>query len=81
MTSEPRNCSKIVDLLVDYLEGTLLPDVRAKLDQHLSKCQSCVDQLQTYRTTVSMLRTLCDEDLPAELRDSVATFLRGRTIH
>jgi anti-sigma factor (TIGR02949 family) len=81
MTSEPGECSKIVEVLVDYLEGHLPPRVRAELDQHLSKCQDCVDQLQTYRATVSLLRTLCDEDLPSELRSSVATFLQSRTIH
>ena len=81
MTSEPGDCSKIVEVLVDYLEGNLAPSVRAVLDQHLSRCQGCVDQLRTYRTTVSLLRTLCDDDLPSELRSSVATFLQGRTIH
>ena len=81
MTSEPRSCSKIVDLLVGYLDDTLSSGVRVELDQHLRGCQGCVDQLQTYRTTVSLLRTLCDEDLPTELSDSVATFFRGRTIH
>ena len=83
MTSEtaPGRCSKIVDLLVDYLEERLSPDTRDELDRHLSRCPSCVSQLQTYRTTVSMLRKLRDQDLSPELRSSVETFLAGHTTH
>ena len=83
MTSEtaPGSCSKIVDLLLDYLEGRLSPDTRDELDRHLSGCPSCVSQLRTYRTTVSMLRKLRDQDLSPELRSSVQTFLEGHTTH
>ena len=83
MTSEttPHGCSKIVDLLVDYLEGRLSPDTRDELDRHLSGCPNCVSQLRTYRTTVSLLRKLRDHDLSSELRGSVETFLEGHTIH
>ena len=81
MTSESGDCSKIVNLLVENLEGNLPQGMRAELDEHLSGCESCVEQLQTYRTTVSLLRTLRDDDLPSELRASVANFLQGRTVH
>ena len=79
MSSEasPGGCSKIVDLLVDYLEERLPSGTR----EELSHCSSCVTQLRTYQTTVSMLRGLCDEDLPRELRHSVETFLEGQTNH
>ena len=41
--------------------------------------EHCVTQLRTYRTTVSLLRGLCDDDLPAELRMTVQTFLEDQT--
>ena len=83
MTSEetPGGCSQIVDVLIDYLEEKLPPGTRAQLERHLSSCPSCVSQLRTYRATVSLLRNLCDEDLPRELRSSVETFLKGQTTH
>ncbi len=56
----------MVDLLVDYLEGTLPPDTEHDLDAHLAACTRCISQLRTYRTTVSLLRGLCDDDLPVE---------------
>jgi hypothetical protein len=36
--------------------------------------------VQTYRSTVSLLRSLGDDDLPSELRSSLRAFLdRGST--
>ena len=83
MTSESSSddCSRVVDLLVDYLEGTLPTDIQRDLDSHLTACERCISQLRTYRTTVSLLRGLCDDDLPVELRETVAGFLRERISH
>ena len=76
MTSDvaKNGCSKVVDLLVDHVEGNLPADTRQHLDQHLTACDRCVQQLRTYRATVSLLHGLCDDDLPPELRGGV----RGR---
>ena len=83
MTSEaaPDDCSRVVDLLVDYLEDALPSDTKRDLDTHLSSCERCLHQLRTYRTTVSLLRGLSDEDLPMELRETVAGFLQERISH
>ena len=76
MTSKGRpGCSKIVNLLADYIEGRLDPAVQADLERHLSACEPCVCQLHTYRSTVSLLRSLTEEDLPRELRLSLGAFL------
>ena len=82
MTSDvaQNGCSKVVDLLVDHLEGNLPADTRQHLDQHLTACDRCVQQLRTYRATVSLLHGLCDDDIPPELRGSVAAFLARETI-
>lgn len=75
MTSD--GCSEVVDFLADYLEHKLPARQQQQLETHLESCPSCVSQLRTYRTTVSLLRGLCDEDLPAELRASAQAFLHG----
>ena len=71
----PSPCTKVVDLLADYLEARLPAGVRVELDRHLEACPACVAQVQTYRSTVALLRSLRDEDLPRELRSSLQTFL------
>lgn len=68
-------CSRVVALLADYLERRLPPDVQAGLERHLAGCDLCVRQLRSYESTVSMLRSICEEDLPPELRLSLKAFL------
>ncbi|HXH05947.1 MAG TPA: zf-HC2 domain-containing protein [Vicinamibacterales bacterium] len=71
-------CCRIVSLLADYLEGRLAPAVRADLDRHLAGCDACLRQLRSYESTLSLLRSLRDEDLPEELRCSLRAFLDAR---
>lgn len=71
-------CGSVVRLLADYLERQLRPDLRAELDAHLQKCPRCVAQLRTYESTVSLLRSLDDDDLPPDLRLTVRSFLDAR---
>ncbi len=68
-------CTDIVGLLADYVEQQLPPEVHADLQQHLSKCPRCLAQLQTYQSTVSLLRSIREEDLPEELRLTLKAFV------
>ena len=72
-------CSKVVSLLLDYLEERLPEAERAGLEEHLSRCPNCVAYVRTYRSTVSLLRSLKEEDLPVELRTTLHAFLDHRT--
>jgi anti-sigma factor RsiW len=69
------NCPDIVRLLADFIEGQLPHDEHAALESHLSRCTDCLAQLKTYRSTVSMLRTIREEELPAELRYTLRAFV------
>jgi anti-sigma factor RsiW len=68
-------CSRIVALLSDYLDGRLPSDVRADLDQHLSGCSECTTFVGTFRSTVNLLHSLEETDLPEELRLRLRAFL------
>jgi predicted anti-sigma-YlaC factor YlaD len=71
-------CCNVVRFLADYLERRLEPQTRADLEAHLQKCSCCVAQLRTYESTVSLLRSLRDEDLPPDLRLTVRSFLDAK---
>jgi len=71
-------CGSVVKLLADYLEQQLRPDLRAELETHLRKCPRCVAQLRTYESTVTLLRSLRDDDLPPDLRLTVRSFLDAK---
>lgn len=68
----------MVRLLADYLERQLPPHIQQELDQHLARCPRCVAQLHSYESTVSLLRSLREEDLPPELRLTVKSFLDSK---
>ena len=68
-------CPKVVALLADYLEGRLPDERHAELTRHLDDCHTCLAQLQTYRSTVSLLRSLREADLPSDLRLILSAFL------
>jgi anti-sigma factor RsiW len=71
-------CGSVVKLLADYLEGQLPAAMRAELETHLQKCPRCVAQLRTYESTVSLLRSLRDDELPPDLRLTVKSFIDAR---
>ena len=72
------DCSRLVSLLSDYLDGRLPSDIRAELEQHLSGCPDCTAFVGTFRSTVSLLQSLEEEDLPEELRLRLKAFLDER---
>lgn len=75
MPHSPRTCTQLVELLADFVERQLTPDVHADLERHLAACPRCVTQLKTYQSTVSLLRSVRDEDLPEELRCTLRSFV------
>jgi hypothetical protein len=70
-------CRECVDLLGDYLEGTL-PRAQAELlEWHLDGCAPCVAFLNTYRGTVNAAQRLKRATLPPELRNKLVAFLKS----
>ena len=68
-------CSRIVTLLADYLEGRLPSAIHQDLEHHLTGCPACVDYVNTYRSTVSLLGSLREDELPVELRSRLSAFI------
>ena len=66
-------------LLSEYLDGRLAEDERRDLEAHLSGCHECSAFVGTYKSTVSLLRSLKEEDLPEELRLRLRAFLDDRS--
>ena len=70
-----RSCKDLVRLLADFVEHQLPPGVQASLERHLAACPRCLAQMKTYESTVTLLRTIKDDDLPPELRCTLKSFL------
>jgi anti-sigma factor (TIGR02949 family) len=68
-------CREILDLLADYLDGSLPPQTARSLEAHLEGCSPCIAFVNTYRGTVNVVRQLSETEIPPELRDRLITFL------
>ncbi len=75
MSGPKRTCTDLVGLLADFVERHLPPGLHGELERHLAACPRCVAQLKTYESTVSLLRSIRDDDLPAELRCTLRAFV------
>jgi anti-sigma factor RsiW len=68
-----------VALLSDYIDGRLPADVCRELEQHLTGCSDCTTFVGSFRSTVTLLKSLNEDDLPEELRMRLKAFLDGRS--
>ena len=78
MTKAAGRCCNLVRLLADYLELQLPEPVHRELEAHLQKCPRCVAQLHTYQSTISLLRSLKEDELPPELRLTLKSFIDAK---
>jgi len=72
-------CASGVELLMDYLEGVLPPEVNAALEQHVAGCERCAAFVASYRETPRILRSATGAALPEDVASSLQAFLRART--
>jgi anti-sigma factor RsiW len=54
--ADPLVCKEFVELVTDYLEGTLPPDQRARMDAHMAECDGCAGYLEDMRRIVGTLQ-------------------------
>ena|SRR5438105_408835 len=70
-----QHCKDCVDLLGEYIEGTLSPERSKALEDHLSLCPPCITFVRTYRATRKLCRSALAADMPPELMTSLSSFL------
>ncbi len=68
-------CKELVELVTEYLEGTLPSTDRQRFEDHLKDCPHCVTYLYQIRQTIRALGRLTEEDLsPDAKRDLLRIF-------
>ncbi len=71
-------CISGVELLMEYMEGMLPPDVRAAVDAHVAGCPRCVAFITSYQATPRILRDATASEMPADLQASLLAAVRSR---
>jgi anti-sigma factor RsiW len=49
-------CQELVELVTDYLEGTMSAGDRARFEEHLAVCPGCQTYLEQMRQTMRLVR-------------------------
>ena len=77
--SRPLTCMALVELVTDYVEGTLPPADVARFDAHLADCPHCRVYLAQMRLAIQALGRLPADALPAEAIDTLLEHFRDWT--
>ena len=70
-------CRELVEVVSDYLDGTLASDDRRRLEQHLEECSYCAEYVEQMRQTVEALGELSEDTIAPETRDELLAAFRG----
>ena len=76
MTNLDMVCQELVEVITDYIEGTLPPPDRARFEEHLTRCSSCRIYLDQMRQTIRSAGRLPDEELLPAMRDDLLRLFR-----
>jgi len=60
-------CREAVQRLWEYLDGTVEPDERVLVEEHLARCRTCCGELEFAKELRRMLARRPDGDLPADV--------------
>jgi anti-sigma factor RsiW len=74
---EQMTCKELVELVTEYLDGTLPEDLRLRMEQHLSGCSGCTNYLEQMRQTIRLTGQLKEESLTPPQRDDLLRMFRG----
>jgi anti-sigma factor RsiW len=74
--SQEIGCPECMDLLADYVDGSLPKDKAELLEWHIEGCAPCVAFVNTYKGTVDAARRLREATMPPELRRKLIEFLK-----
>jgi anti-sigma factor RsiW len=69
-------CRKLVELVTEYLEGTLPPDDRARFEEHLVKCDGCGAYVDQMRKTIALAGRVREQDIEPEAREKLMAAFR-----
>lgn len=74
---EEMPCREIVEVITDYLEGTLDPVDRRRFEAHVAQCPPCSVYIEQMRQTLRALGRLESEDLDPATRARLVDAFRA----
>jgi len=75
--TDEMTCRELVEVITDYLEGTLPDEDRRRFEEHLDECPYCANYLEQMRLTIATLGELREDSLSPETREELLAAFRG----
>jgi anti-sigma factor RsiW len=73
-------CQQAVELVTDYIEGSLSRRDRRRFEAHLASCANCAAYLDQIRMTIRLAGTIEPDELDPEARaDLIDLYRRWRS--
>ena len=79
MTEPALTCHEVVEIVTDYLEGALTPDVEERVEAHLALCDGCARYLDQMRETIRLTGMLTEDQIPDEQKRELLEAFRSWT--
>jgi anti-sigma factor RsiW len=68
---DPLVCQEFVELVTDYLEGTLPASDRIRFEAHLAECDGCAGYLEDMRRLVGSLNEIVEPPPDPQTREAL----------
>jgi anti-sigma factor RsiW len=69
-------CRQAVELMSDYIEGSLSRRDRRRLEKHLAGCDACTAYLEQLRATIAVSGVVEPEDLSSDALEVLTDLFR-----
>ena len=74
-------CEKVVDRLLDFIDGELAAGEYRRIEAHLSRCPRCFQEARELRETLGRVQALPEPAVPDGLLDDLASAVQRRIAH
>ena len=76
MPADELTCQELVEIVTEYLEGTMSTGDRLRFEEHLVVCPGCSAYLEQMRETVRLSGALREEDVDPLVLDQLLESFR-----
>lgn len=71
-------CKDFLNELTDYLDETVGPEIKHKLEQHVNECPNCWVVLDTTKKTIQVFKGHTEQEIPTDIHDRLLIAVRKR---
>ncbi len=77
LNQDELNCQEVVELVTDYLEQALLPEMQTQFEEHVAECPGCDTYMEQVQQTITMLRKLAEQSMFPETKQELLEIFRN----